>query len=219
MKEKKSINIRPRLNLFRSKIQWDYKRVFMGQKASIAMLLKAFSALRKGITGNVRASKRLPLKLHIESTNICNFNCKMCDRKSLEKIRGKLNSNLEFNKISELIHEIKPLHILLQGYGEPLLYPDIDKLLVLCKKKSITVSITTNGSLLTDRVLDLLLQFPPRILEFSLNGATPKIFEDITSVSQFEKCITNLETFLRKRNKNKTTVKVFCVLQKKNLME
>lgn len=93
-------------------------------------------------------------RIYIEITNICNKNCKFC---------SPLLRSLKFMSVDEfeyILKEIKDYtdYIYLHVKGEPLLHPNLDKILELCEIYNIKVNITTNGTLLLEKT-DILLKY------------------------------------------------------------
>lgn len=89
---------------------------------------------------------RSPGKIQIEVTNRCNLNCAMCPRAHF----GLEYEDMGFCTFERILAKINPpREIILTGWGEPLLNPDIYAMAELCKRKALKVSMTTNGTLLT----------------------------------------------------------------------
>ncbi|TFF97155.1 MAG: radical SAM/SPASM domain-containing protein, partial [Promethearchaeota archaeon] len=179
---------------------------------------KAFSVLYYSILGTPKASKYGPIRFQIEITDRCNFNCIMCDRHNLKKIRN-LNNVISFKIFKNLIENIHPLYVTLNGLGEPLMNTEIYKFLALCNRKHITTSMPTNMSLMNDLNIKKLAENPPSILTFSLHGTNPESFEHITKSSTFFKCIDNFEKLLAEIDRKKIMIRILCCLQAKNLDE
>jgi len=91
----------------------------------------------------------LPKTAQIGVTNECNFNCPMCQRKDL--------------KVA-----IKSM-IILTGWGEPLFHSDIIEMVRYCKAKKLDVRFTTNGALLTDDRIDILIDSGLDAITFSID--------------------------------------------------
>lgn len=81
-----------------------------------------------------------PEYLMIEPTNRCNLNCITCTRASLDKIGDISYENLE--KILDAFPDVKTIKF--HGLGEPLLTPDVIKMLELIKGKGIDTVIVSN---------------------------------------------------------------------------
>lgn len=87
-------------------------------------------------------------KIYIEITNICNLNCSFCSKNS----RKKENMTLEeFKQILEKIkHRTESIY--LHVTGEPLLHPNFEEILSIIDKYNIRLNITTNGTLLNNKI-------------------------------------------------------------------
>lgn len=99
-------------------------------------------------------SKPLP-KLDLNITNRCNFRCIHCCFNSGETTLPEFS----FEKIKEILKEFKTLggeRIDITG-GEPLLRSDLPEIIKLGKDLNLKIELVTNGSLLTDEKLKLLV--------------------------------------------------------------
>ena len=86
-------------------------------------------------------------RLYVEIGNICNLSCSFCPK---TKRKSRQMSSREFEKIlikAKGIVKYLYLHVM----GEPLLHPELDKMLSLAKAHAMPVCITTNGTLLKTR--------------------------------------------------------------------
>lgn len=91
-------------------------------------------------------------KAYIEITNICNLSCSFCPGTRREP---RFMSVEEFDCISSaLVGHTKFLYFHLMG--EPLLHPELEKLLSVAHSRLFRVIITTNGTLLGKRGGELL---------------------------------------------------------------
>lgn len=105
-------------------------------------------------------------KIYIEITNTCNLKCDFCP-----PTRRKLEF-MSMDVFSKILEQIKGHtdYIYLHVKGEPLLHPELDKILDLSYEKGFKVNITTNGTLV-NRVKNILLSKPAiRQINFSLHS-------------------------------------------------
>lgn len=94
------------------------------------------------------------ITINLHFTDFCNFSCKHC-------FISKQNKELSFEKITHIIDKICdyyskqniPIRINLAG-GEPLLSPNIQKVIDYIYNKGVCVSLITNGSLLTKSFIE-----------------------------------------------------------------
>ena len=120
-------------------------------------------------------------KIYVEITNICNLNCSFCSKDNRIKEEMSLeNFELILKKIKNYTKSIY-LHV----KGEPLLYSKLDELLTLCDNYNMKVKITTNGTLLKDK-LEILNNHPSlKQLNISLHSENnnPNYFEEVFETS------------------------------------
>lgn len=85
------------------------------------------------------------MKIMIEPTNRCNQNCEICCRE--KEVEGRIG-DLTFENFKKIIKKLPKLErIKLQGFGEPFLNPEIDRMAKYAKKKCDLVWTTTNGTI------------------------------------------------------------------------
>lgn len=87
-------------------------------------------------------------KIYVEITNICNLQCEFC----MPTVRAK--KFLKPEEFEIILNKIKPYTnlIYLHIKGEPLLHPNLEEILEICKKYEIQVNITTNATLLYEKL-------------------------------------------------------------------
>lgn len=86
-------------------------------------------------------------KAYLEITDICNLSCSFCPGTSRPK---KFLSPAEFEMLAAKLRpytEYLYLHLM----GEPLLHPQLEKILDICRVLEFKVIVTTNGTLLDER--------------------------------------------------------------------
>ncbi|HUV75692.1 MAG TPA: radical SAM protein [Dehalococcoidales bacterium] len=113
-------------------------------------------------------------------TSKCNLNCRHC--------RGMLTGEISTGRAKALIAEIaelKPKWVIIEG-GEPLLRDDLLELLRLMRQKQLEVHLITNGTLLNHELTTTLKRLGIKVM-ISIDGATPKTYEEIRRGASFEK--------------------------------
>ena len=113
---------------------------------------------------------RIPLSGSLELTNRCNLDCVHCyfGPQAKREVPGAVEMSTA--RILSLLDEITDagcLNLLITG-GDPLLRDDFPIIYKHAKEKGLLVSVFTNGTLITKRVLDLFADLPPREIEISL---------------------------------------------------
>jgi len=147
------------------------------------------------------AQSRVPVKGSFELTSCCNLRCKHC---YVGDYRGEnLNprSELSFEQWRVLFDQVADagtLWVLLTG-GEPLLHPDFARIYSYVHTKGFILTLFTNGTVLTPRILDLLSEKPPFSIEISLYGLTQETYERVTGIpGSHARCMKGVEALLER---------------------
>ncbi len=172
---------------------------------------------------NINESELLKtLNIHylvIESTSRCNLKCEMCPRNSFKSENGDIDLEL-FKEINKYVNH--GITVNLAGWGEPLLHPEIDELIKIVKMKRASVGFTTNATLLDTETSAELINNGLDLIDFSLDGATHKTYENIRHGAKFEEVITNIRNFIKikeKLNSKTPGTSITFVMMKKNIYE
>jgi radical SAM protein with 4Fe4S-binding SPASM domain len=138
-----------------------------------------------------RVSGYPPLLL-IEPTSYCNLQCPMCARNFMA---GQIHAgNMSLASFQHLLADIGDylLFLLIFGYGEPLLNPDILEMIRLAKAKDIFVVMSTNGVLLDQPKVDRMLEAPPDLLIISLDAVREETYKKYRVGGDFHKVLANI---------------------------
>lgn len=107
-------------------------------------------------------------KIYIEITNICNLKCSFCP----ENNRTKQSMSVEnFEEIICKIHNHTKL-VCLHVKGEPLLHNKLQEILEILEKYNLKANITTNGTLIKDKLEILKKSKAVRQINFSIHSIT-----------------------------------------------
>jgi len=105
-------------------------------------------------------------KIYIEITNICNLKCKFCPETSRKKEYINLK---DFEEVIKKIYEHTNL-VCLHVKGEPLLHPDLEEILKILEKYNLQANITTNGTLVKEKLRILKSSKSVRQINFSIHS-------------------------------------------------
>ncbi len=141
---------------------------------------------------------RFPLSGQWELTCRCNLRCVMCYTDCFNT-PDMLRQELSFHEIVRIMDEIQEagcLDLCLTG-GELLARRDFLDIYAHAKQKGFLVTVFTNGTLLTEKIADLWVQYPPAMIEISLHGLTKESFERITQgPGSYERCLEGIRLIL-----------------------
>ena len=144
----------------------------------------------------------------IEINDNCNFQCDHCYLGIKEK--KYMNFDL-FKKIIDQLYDLGCLSILITG-GEPLLNPAFKNMYLYAKERGFLVSINTNGSVLTDEILNVFKRYKPYTIEISIYGYDNKSYINFTHNNAYNLVINNAY----KLKNNNINIKLKTVVTKKN---
>ena len=135
--------------------------------------------------------------LQIEVTSRCPLRCPFCPNKSLGK--NWLHGDLPWSVFDDCIapHLSRFDLAYLQGWGEPLLHPQLWEMIRATKAAGCRVGFTTCGSLLDETNSARVLDEGVDILSISFAGATPSVHESLRVGSDFRKLAANVERIAR----------------------
>ncbi|MBW2108387.1 MAG: radical SAM protein [Deltaproteobacteria bacterium] len=138
-------------------------------------------------------------------TTGCNAACIYCPR-TLLKNRWK-DRHMPMALLENLIPFVGRTDLVfLQGWGEPLLHPQLFDMIRLCKKRGKRVGFTTNGLLLTEETVRILVDLDLDVLGVSLAGTTAKTHNRIRKGCDFDRVISQLHRLQQvKQKKNSPT--------------
>jgi len=107
-------------------------------------------------------------KIYIEITNICNLNCSFCPITHRKKEQMSIE---QFEHIINKIHKHTKL-VCLHVKGEPLLHNNLDSVLKILEKYNLKANITTNGTLIKEKLEILNNSKSVRQINFSIHSIT-----------------------------------------------
>lgn len=163
--------------------------------------------------------KKIPLSGTFELTPMCNFTCKMCYvRKTAQEMAQAERSPMTCERWLELARELRSegmLYLLLTG-GEPFLWPDFWELYENLCEMGFLISINTNGSMISEKVIERLKKNPPTRINLTLYGASDETYQELCQVDgMFTKVSENIE----KLQKAKIPLKLNCSLTPYNVKD
>ena len=136
-----------------------------------------------------------PVRMWVELTSDCNFQCIMCPNKDLkDSDRGFMDIGLFRKIVDEAAGSV--FEINLAHRGESLLHPNIIDAITYTKGKKIFTRLHTNGSLLTEDLSRKIVASGLDRLSFSFDGYEKTTYEKIRRGGDFEKTAGNIIRFL-----------------------
>jgi len=148
----------------------------------------------------------------IETGNICNLTCPTCPTPR-NKIKRK-SEQMSFENFKKVIDKIKKdIHtILLYNTNEPLLNPEIEKMIAYADYCNLHTVISTNATILNEKRTESLLKSGLDEILLCLDGTTKESYEPFRRGASFESVLANISYFCS-RKKQLKLVKPFTELQ------
>jgi radical SAM protein with 4Fe4S-binding SPASM domain len=163
-----------------------------------------------------------PKELQLEVTGACNLACKMCLVRYRPKL-GRRSGAMCFHTFKELVDALPELEKLtLQGLGEPLLAPDLFRMIEYAAGRGVRMGFNTNGTLLDRQTSERLVRAGLDWLHISVDGATAATYEGIRDGSDFERVRDNvrgLVEVMRRLGADRPSLQLIFVAMKRNVDE
>jgi MoaA/NifB/PqqE/SkfB family radical SAM enzyme len=137
----------------------------------------------------------LPRELYLETTNRCNERCDQCPRTHLGREPEK---DLTFDEVRHIADQLPTLdRVVLHGLGEPLMNPELPRIVTHLRSRGAHVLFNSNALLLNERRGRALIEAGLSELRVSLDGADPVTYGRVRGVNAraLPHIIANLERF------------------------
>jgi MoaA/NifB/PqqE/SkfB family radical SAM enzyme len=134
-----------------------------------------------------------PVCLYLETTNRCNLLCTTCPR-TFEDLEPPADMSWElFTSIVDQFPRIA--RVVLHGVGEPMMVRDLPRMIRYLKDRGSHVLFNTNGTLLSPKRGNELIESGLDELRVSLDAAEPEAFALVRGRDMFAQIVRNLRRF------------------------
>jgi len=148
----------------------------------------------------------LPVEYIVETTAKCNIYCPMCPRETHKQPKEDMTSEVFDTLVREAGRSAE--HMMLIGLGEPFLDPRIFERIEYCEKHNISTLLSTNGTLLDEKLAARVLDSPLEHITLSFDGASKGTFEYYRKGARFEKVRDNFVRFARLKHERRARTQV-----------
>ena len=158
-----------------------------------------------------------PIYCNLGLTNKCNLRCEICGSQKYLDETGVLRRHMNIGRFEAVARTLFPViaEVELNSQGDPLLHPQIEQVLEIVAQHRCDLKVQTNGTLFTDRVIELLCQQSGTIM-LSLDAVGPR-FDEVRRGGVWAKAVPGLEKFLSRRDPARLTVGVYPTVTKRTL--
>ena len=137
--------------------------------------MAAFSGEYSKALVNKAQERRVPLSGTFELLPMCNMRCRMCYIQHTMSVKELLPADFWIELYKQAIDE-GMLFVLLTG-GEPLIYPEFERLYERLVQLPVYICLNTNGTLLDRERVKWLAKHPPRRVNISLYGTSDETYD------------------------------------------
>ena len=148
-----------------------------------------------------QSGTRAPMQVSIEVTRRCPLECQHCynnlpmgDQSARSR---EMTTEEHFKMLDELV-EMGCFWLLYTG-GEIFARKDFLEIYTYAKKKGFLITLFTNGTMITEKIADYLVEWPPFAIEITLYGRTRETYEALTQIrGSYDRCLRGIK-LLRER--------------------
>jgi radical SAM protein with 4Fe4S-binding SPASM domain len=110
----------------------------------------------------------------------------------------EMTTEEHFRMLDELV-EMGCFWLLYTG-GEIFARKDFLEIYTYAKKKGFLITLFTNGTLITEKIADYLVEWPPFAIEITLYGRTKETYEELTAIpGSYERCLRGIKLLRERR--------------------
>ena len=134
-----------------------------------------------------------PVCLYLEVTNRCNLLCETCPR-TFETLEPPADMTWElFTSIVDQVPDVA--RVVLHGVGEPMLVKTLPRMIRHLKDRGVYVLFNTNGTLLSAKKHQAMIDTGLDELRVSLDAADAKTFLAVRGKNFFDRIVRNVRNF------------------------
>lgn len=160
-----------------------------------------------------------PMFCNMGLTNKCNLRCDICGSQKFLDETGTPRRHMELSTFYSVAKTIFPfiVQVELNSQGDPLLHPEIEKVLAIIAAHNCQIKVQTNGTLFTDRIIELLVKQHGTVM-LSLDAVGPR-FDEVRRGGNWSKAEPQIKKFLRARDPRRLRVGVYPTITRRTLPE
>lgn len=170
------------------------------------------------LTKKMKQFEKVPFRVMIENTNVCNADCTFCPHKIMKRRIGVMDTVL-FKKIISECKKLKIDYVTIYGFGEPLLDKYFFERIEYAKSVGIPrLTTNTNGMYLNKEKIRKVFESKLDEIYLSFDAATEKTYKKIRPGLDFQTVEKNIFELVneKKRRKSKKPEIVLSYVESQN---
>jgi radical SAM protein with 4Fe4S-binding SPASM domain len=147
-------------------------------------------------------AERIPLEGTIEVTRRCPLTCAHCYNNLPMGDQEARRNELTYEEHCRLLDEIADAGCfwLLYTGGEIFARRDFLDIYTYAKQKGFLITLFTNGTLITEKAADYLVEWRPFSIEITLYGRTKETYERLTGIpGSYQRCLRGIRLLMERR--------------------
>jgi len=153
----------------------------------------------------------LPSFLDLEITSACQLRCPHCARTFL-RVPSR---HIDLEVVESIVNQNPALlQVMLVGLGEPLLHPQLDRIVAFLIRKRLRIALVTNAMIIPPGYLDLLTDGSIKNITISMDSADPDKFSKARAGGNLQTVVDNARLLVRevRQKESKVVINIFCTL-------
>lgn len=173
-----------------------------------------------------RLKEDFPSQIIVDITEKCNYACHHCPHANFSKSDIYTGDDMEFELIKKLADEVAEYgrescqQIRFTANGEPMLHPRFYEIMEYTARKSgVFVSVTTNGSALTESNIEKLINTRISLIDISLDANSEEVYSKVRVNGNFTKVRDSVLRLLQIKKERDLLLKIVVSFVKQPLNE
>ncbi len=143
---------------------------------------------------------KFPIHMQIEVTNCCQLACLMCPNSSMKRPKGFMSLDTLQRILAETGERTTTCYM--HQFGEPLLHPELCKMIQMTEASGIRTSLSTNAVALTPELAHGLYSSGLGEIIISFDSLRKDVYEKYRVGANFEHVLNNINSAIHVRKEN-----------------
>jgi MoaA/NifB/PqqE/SkfB family radical SAM enzyme len=173
------------------------------------------------LAARTTVAPELPRQVYIEVTNRCNSLCVSCPLTYDHFVPWEPKRHLSWGRFRQIVDQLPQIErAWLHGIGEPLLNPELPRMVAHLKERGSQVLFNSNALLLDQRRGDALVEAGLDELRISIDSVTPALYAKLRGIDKLPEILANIRAFTaRHGGRERPRVSLWLVGMQENLHE
>ena len=139
-----------------------------------------------------------PVTAHVVPTLRCNQRCYFCTYGQYKEKGREGDLQMDYADLQRIIYQLAEVGIkglIFTGGGEPTIYPDLVRAMLLAKQSGMDVALNSNGSRGEDELIENILKTNLKYVRISLNNGLPATQKLVTGRDNYKAVLKNIKKY------------------------